>query len=248
MKNNIVITMAGRGSRFKKVGYKVPKYEIIVHDKYLFDWSMNSLDNFLLDNYNLIFICLKENKSREFINQRCYKMGIKDFHIIELDKITDGQATTAYLANYNWIIDNPLLIYNIDTYTNPSFLNPKFIREDSEGWIPCFNVEGDHWSFVEIDSQGWAKNVKEKKRISNNASIGLYWFKSARFFEEIYEEFFVSEKNLVNGEKYIAPMYQHIIDKNRKVSITNVPIDHVHVLGTPNELNAFMKLDKSIIK
>lgn len=240
--------MAGKGSRFKEVGYTMPKYEIVAHDIFLFDWSIKSLSNFLLEKYTLIFICLKSNKSESFLTKRCEELGISSFHIIELDEISDGQATSAYNAQTKWNPEMPLLIYNIDTYANPFYLDPKFIKEGSDGWIPCFNAKGDHWSFVEIDNKGWAKTVKEKKRISNHASIGLYWFKSARFFEEIYLEFFQLKKNMVNGEKYIAPMYQHIIDENMKVSISSMPLNSVHVLGTPEELDTFIKLNKKDIE
>ena len=203
MRTNIVITMAGKGSRFKEVGYAMPKYEINAHDICLFDWSIKSLSNFLVEKYTLIFICLKSNQSESFLTKRCNELGISNFHIIELDEISDGQATSAYNAQTIWNPNDPLLIYNIDTYVNPSYLDPKFIKEGSEGWIPCFHAKGNHWSFVDINKKGWAKTVKEKEKISNNASVGL-WFKSASLYEEIYSEFFLNEKNLVNGEKYIA--------------------------------------------
>jgi dTDP-glucose pyrophosphorylase len=243
MKQNIVITMAGKGSRFYDAGYKVPKYQIMAHGKSLFEWSMLSLKNFITDDSRLIFVCLAENKSEPFVRNTCDQLGLKNVAIFELDKLTDGQATSAYASHHLWNNDLPLLIYNIDTFVLPRALKPENIRSGSDGWIPCFRVLGSHWSFVRLDDDLWAAQVAEKNRISDNASIGLYWFSTAQQYLEAYEEFFNTDENLVKGEKYIAPMYAHLINQGLKISISNVAINDVHVLGTPKELDAFLALD-----
>jgi len=45
------------------------------------------------------------------------------------------------------------------------------------------------------------------------------------------------EKN----EKYIAPLYNYMIEKGMDVTISIVDSDKVHVLGTPEELQIFLK-------
>lgn len=245
MNSNIVITMAGRGSRFYDAGYKVPKYEIIAHDRSLFDWSMSSLANFINPNSRIIFVCLAENNSSAYVRQHSLKYGLKDVHIIELDEITDGQATSAYISRHLWDQDAPLLVYNIDTFVVPSVIKPEDIKQGSDGWVPCFKAPGEHWSFVKIGSDQWATEVAEKRRISENASIGLYWFSRARDYIHAYETFFSDPENMVKGERYIAPLYQQLIADGHKISIEDLPLDKVHVLGTPQELNDF--LSKNII-
>ncbi|MCQ2029687.1 glycosyltransferase family 2 protein [Stutzerimonas zhaodongensis] len=242
---NVVITMAGRGSRFYAAGYTVPKYEIMAHGRSLFDWSMLSLKNFLTPDARVVFVCLKENDSASYVRQRCDALGLRDVYVIELDQITDGQATSAYMSRECWLPTEPLLIYNIDTYVNPQVLKPDLVRLDSAGWVPCFQVPGEHWSFVELGEDGWAVDLAEKRRISNFASIGLYWFARADSFEQAYERFFADDNNLVRGERYIAPLYRQLISEGKKVSIADLPLDAIHVLGTPAELEAFLALDLS---
>ena len=244
---NIVITMAGRGSRFYEAGYTVPKYEIVAHGQSLFYWSMLSLKNFLDTDSRLTFVCLAENNSADYVYSECNKLGLMNVHIVELPKITDGQATSAYVSRQFWQLDAPLLIYNIDTYVNPRALQPEQIRAGSDGWIPCFRVPGDHWSFVRLGEDEWATDVAEKNRISNDASIGLYWFARAGDFIDAYEEFFSDPANLVKGERYIAPLYKNFIQNNKKISITDLPIPDVHVLGTPMELDIFLSKSASEI-
>jgi len=241
MSLNVVITMAGRGSRFYGAGYKVPKYEIMAHERSLFEWSMLSLKNFLTPDSRGIFVCLEENKS-DFVLHQTKALGLTDVHIIEVKELTDGQATSAYLSRELWNPEWPLLIYNIDTYVKPHALKPGDIRPGSDGWVPCFQVPGEHWSFVKLSDDGWAIDLAEKQRISDYASIGLYWFSRAGRYVELYDRFFSAPKNLVRGEKYIAPLYRQLLAEGGKVSVSDLNLSDVHVLGTPAELDWFLQL------
>lgn len=248
MGQNVVITMAGRGSRFYDAGFTVPKYEIMAHGQSLFHWSILSLKNFISEDARFIFVCLAENRSSGYVKSQCSSFGLKNVHVIELAEITDGQATSAYVSKSLWEPNEPLLIYNIDTYVRPRALTPADIRPGSDGWIPCFRAAGDHWSFVKTDESGWATEVAEKVRISDYASVGLYWFASAREYASAYEDFFSDPTNLVKGERYVAPLYKHLISHGKKISISDLSVNDVHVLGTPTELNIFLEKNESQIR
>lgn len=245
MAHNIVITMAGRGSRFYEAGYTVPKYEIMAHGRSLFDWSMLSLQNFLSPDARVIFVCLAENKSADYVQRQSAVLGLQDVHVVELAQLTDGQATSAYVSRELWRPDESLLIYNIDTYVNPRALQQTQIRPGSDGWVPCFQVPGEHWSFVELGEDGWAADLAEKNRISDYASIGLYWFARADRYVDAYDRFFSDTENLVCGERYVAPLYRQLLKDGGKVSIVDLAVEDVHVLGTPRELELFLELDVS---
>lgn len=237
----IVITMAGLGTRFKKAGYTVPKYEIMAHDKSAFCWSMESLKGFYDVNNDYYFIVRAEDNASSFIESQWEKEANapkEQMHIIEIDHMTDGQATTAMLARDYWKKDDALLIYNIDTYVEPFYMKSDDISGD--GFIPCFNAEGDHWSFVALDEKGDAVEVREKSRISDNCTIGAYYFRTCELYEKMYEEYYRDDANMEKGEKYVAPLYNYMISKGMKVRISNVPAERVHVLGTPEELEEFM--------
>lgn len=235
---NIVITMAGLGSRFRAAGYNVPKYMIEANGKTLFEWSMISLLGYVDDNSEFYFIVRKEDESEDFISKMCKKLGFTRFKVIELDYMTDGQATTAMLAEPFWNKEKSLMIYNIDTYVEAYEMKSEDIRGD--GFIPCFNAEGDHWSFVRLDDTGKAVEVREKKRISDNCTLGAYYFSTAGLYEALYKEYYSGNQNLEKGEKYVAPLYNYMISKGMDVYISNVDALKVHVLGTPEELKVFI--------
>ncbi len=238
----IVITMAGIGSRFQKAGYRVPKYMIEAKGRTLFAWSMESLTGYGKDN-NYYFIVRAEDDSRTFIADACAELGIERFRVIEIDHMTDGQATTAMLAGEFWNREEPLLIYNIDTYVESGQMNSTQLCGD--GFIPCFRAPGEHWSFVKLDQDGNATEVREKERISEFCTLGAYYFKSCGLYETLYREFYeegLSRKltGVEGKERYVAPLYNYLISKGGAVRICDVPAEYVHVLGTPEELQVFL--------
>lgn len=235
----IVITMAGLGSRFAKAGYTVPKYMIEVHKKTLFDWSMESLKGYHKEDTEYIFIVRKEDKAQEFINTHCKMAGIVKTKVVEIDALTDGQATTAMLASPYWNKSSELMIYNIDTFVESYELKAEDIAGD--GYIPCFHAEGEHWSFVKLDENQRAVAVREKERISDNCTLGAYYFKSCRLYEELYKEYYSDGTHLEKGEKYVAPLYNFMIEKGMDVRISIIDFGKVHVLGTPEELEIFKR-------
>jgi NDP-sugar pyrophosphorylase family protein len=240
MSINIVITMAGYGKRFYEAGFNVPKFQIEAHGKTLLQWSLLSLKNFLSADARLIFVCLREHRFADALRREAAKFGVKDVRIVELDAVTDGQATTAYASATQWLANAPVLIFNIDTFVHPRALSPEQIPPNCAGWIPCFEAPGSHWSFVRINEFGAAVQVAEKTRISDYASIGLYWFASPTMYTKAYETYFSKSDSLVRGERYIAPMYQQLIADGQNVRISNLAPADIHVLGTPDELQGFL--------
>lgn len=240
-KIDIVVTMGGLGSRFRRAGYKLPKYMIEARGKTLFEWSMISLDGYREGVEQYIFIVMRDAHCdvENFISEKCALLSINNYKIIILDYLTDGQATTAMLASKYWNPENGLLIYNIDTYVELGEMSMAELKGD--GFIPCFQAEGDHWSFVRLDESGEVAEIKEKERISNYCTLGAYYFSSCQLYKDLYENYYGKKQKLVNGEKYVAPLYDYMLSQGGKIYISNINPKKVHVLGTPEELQAFLE-------
>ena len=243
-KIEVVITMGGAGLRFRNAGYDVPKYMIEAKGKTLFEWSMLSLAGYAADVNQYIFIVKKDEKedAETFIRQQCVKLGFERYHIIVIDCVTEGQAATAMLAAAYWDEDKPLLIYNIDTYVEPGEMNSSQLKGD--GFIPCVQARGDHWSFVRTDVKGRAVEVKEKQRISGDCTLGAYYFRTCRLYKSLYYAYYGGTGHLVHGEKYVAPLYNYLIEQGGDVYISNIRREKVHVMGTPEELHEFLSEGK----
>lgn len=235
----IIITMAGVGSRFRKAGYNCPKYMIEAKGKTLFDWSMDSLKDYNVATNKYIFVVRKEDNAESFILEHCKKIGIHNVKVVELNHMTDGQATTCLLALEYCDPNDSIMVYNIDTYVEPGEMKYSDIK--GEGHIPCFHADGDHWSFVRLGENGQALEVREKQRISDNCTLGAYYFSSAKLYRKLYSEYYADSSHMEKNEKYIAPLYNYMIEKGMCVTISVVNATKVHVLGTPEELQVFLE-------
>jgi dTDP-glucose pyrophosphorylase len=168
------------------------------------------------------------------VEEHCDRLGIRSYEIIDIQE-TDGQATTALKAESRIEDAEDILIYNIDTYIEEGHLRKKDIEGD--GWLPVFTAHGDKWSFVKL-KDGEVTQVAEKEPISNLATVGLYHFGSMELFKEAYNSLSRSVKEEY-GEVYIAPLYNYLIEQGKKVTVTNVDKDDIHVLGTPEDVLEF---------
>ncbi len=236
----IIITMAGAGSRFVEAGYSHPKYEIQVHGRTLFAWSMCSLRSFIDAGCSFTFVARNLPGVDDFIGTQCRTIGINVNAIYKLDSLTDGQATSAMLAGSEWRdMHRPVAIYNIDTYVAPAALSLHTIR--GHGWIPCFPGKGDKWSFAAADSNGKVSEVREKKRISPYATVGLYWFDSFARYARAYADYYADPHHVEARERYIAPLYNQIIKDGGSVYVHLIDSEEVHGLGTPEDVEVFAR-------
>ena len=231
----IIITMAGMGSRFKEAGYTVPKHEIVIKNKTLFEWSLLSLIDFFDEEF--IFITRKGTYNLEFIEKICNKLEIKKYKIKELDYLTDGQASTAFLCDSLISEDESVLIYNIDTYVKEYSILKSDLK-NYDGFIPVFKAQGEKWSFIKIDKNNKVIDVVEKIRISDLASIGLYYFKNWKDYKKIYLKYKEEIKKDFK-EVYIAPMYRYLLQNKKEIGYVVLNSKDVHILGTPEDLKNF---------
>lgn len=240
MTGTVAITMAGLGSRFTKAGYDRPKYEIDALGMPLFDWSMRSLDAFRTAGWEFCFAVRGGLGAEDYIAQRAQVLGLGESRILALDDVTDGQATTALMLAEKAQKDLPFAIYNIDTFVAPNAMTPPE-PADCAGWIPCFPAPGEGWSFARTDATGDVVELREKKRISEHATVGLYWFDSAARYIEAYQTYYSVAGREEKNERYVAPLYNQLIDDGARVRIARLRLDDVGMLGTPEQVADFME-------
>ena len=234
-KMNVLIPMAGAGKRFFDAGYIFPKPLIEVDNKPMIQWVIESLN--LKANY--IFIIQKEHQKKYNI-QSVLKILQPNCKIIELDQITEGAACTTLLAKKYINNTNPLIIANSDQYIswNSSKAIYDFNSKNLDGAILTFEAIHPKWSYAKCDEDGFVSEVAEKKVISKNATVGVYYWKHGSDYIKSAEE--MIKKNIrVNNEFYVCPVYNEFISKNKKVKIHNV--DKMWGLGTPEDLNNFIR-------
>ena len=233
-KINMIIPMAGKGSRFAEQGYVMPKQLIMVDNKQTIDWNLSSIKD--LEQYNLIFIIRQEHVNNFALDEILKQKFGSEIKIIILEKITRGSTETCLLAKD--LIENkslPLIINTLDVYFEPQF-NFDSIPDSSDGVILTFKSTSKTCSYVKLEN-GKVIQTAEKENISENAAVGIYYFKSGEMFFN-YAEKMIADDLRTNNEFYICPIYNLLIQDG--LTVTTQPVDKMHLMGTPEELEFFI--------
>ena len=246
----VIITAAGKGSRFIEYGINKPKYLLRVNKKTLLEYSLLTIQDFFSEEFIFIFRNISSKEKIEEIIENCSNYNnekINNYKIININDLTSGQAETVLKAENFLNSNESILVFNIDTFVFDShnFIKRSNIDDSIDGLIYTTNAEGNHWSFAKtLPNSEKVVEVSEKIKISDNASIGLYYFKSFKEFKNIAISKSLEIKDKYK-ELYIMPIYKYLIENNKNIVIKKIPFKNFFPLGTPNEAIAF---DENFIK
>lgn len=237
---NVVIPMAGQGSRFLEAGYKTPKPFIEVNGISLIELILNNLR---LSNARYFLLARTEHLETQAETVK----RIRDhFNVtfIPVDKLTEGAACTVLHAHRMINNETPLLLANSDQYVDiniDDYIKDCHKRELDGSILTFTDKDRDpKWSFAKIDSSNLVQEVKEKVVISEYATVGIYYFSKGRSFIDAAIDM-IATNDRVNGEFYTCPAYNYCIAAGQRIGIYNIAFESMHGLGTPKDLNRFIE-------
>ena len=234
-KMNVLIPMAGRGSRFADVGYTFPKPLIEVNGKPMIQVVLENLN--IEANYT--FVVRKEHYEKYSV-QYLLTLIAPGCNIVQVDELTEGSACTTLLAKEFIDNDDPLLLANSDQFMewNSNECLYAFNADGIDGGILTFKATHPKWSYAKVGEDGFVSEVAEKKPISNDATVGVYFWKKGSDYVKYAEQ--MIQKNIrTNGEFYICPTINEAIADGKKFRIKEV--DRMWGIGTPEDLTYFLE-------
>jgi len=234
---NIVIPMAGNGSRFANKGYKDPKPFIPVNGKPMIQWVVENL-KFKNKKSKFIFIARTDHRKKYDIDTTLKSIA-PGCEIIYVDDLTEGAACTVLLASKFINNTDNLIIANSDQYLewdNEAFIS-KALEEKVDGLISVFESDNPKWSYAK-ETNGKVTLVAEKNPISNKATTGIYYWKNGRDFV-IYANKMIEKNIRVNNEFYVCPVYNEAIQDSKLIK--TLKCSKMWGLGTPEDLDFFLK-------
>lgn len=237
-KMNVLIPMAGAGSRFAQAGYTFPKPLIDVNGKPMIQVVV---DNLNVDAH-FIFIVQKEHYEKYNL-QSVLNLIAPGCDIIQVEGVTQGAACTTLLAKDLINNDEPLLMANSDQFVewNSNECLYAFTADSVDGGIVTFESTHPKWSFARLGADGFVEEVAEKNPISNIATVGIYYWKHGSDYVKYAEQ--MIEKNIrVNNEFYVCPVFNEAIGAGKKIRVKN--IERMWGLGTPEDLNHYLEHHK----
>ena len=232
---NVLIPMAGAGSRFANVGYTFPKPLIEVDGKPMIQVVVENLN--IEANYT--FIVQKEHYEKYSL-QYLLNLIAPNCNIVQVDGLTEGAACTTLLAKEFIDNDSPLVMANSDQFLewNSNECLYAFNADGIDGGILTFKSTHPKWSYAKVGDDGFVSEVAEKKPISDNATVGIYFWKKGSDYVKYAEQ--MIEKNIrTNGEFYVCPVFNEAIADSKKIRIKG--IKKMWGIGTPEDLNYFLK-------
>ena len=234
-KLNVLIPMAGAGSRFESAGYTFPKPLIEVKKKPMIQVVVENL------NIKANFIYVVQKSHREKYNlDALLSLITPGCKIVETEGMTEGAACTALLAKEHIDTDAPLFFANSDQFVewdSNEFLY-KMNETDADGGIVTFEATHPKWSFAKVNEQGLVTEVAEKNPISNIATIGFYYWKNGSDFVK-YAEQMINKNIRVNNEFYVCPVFNEAIEDGK--AIRTFDVKEMWGLGTPEDLNYYLE-------
>ena len=234
-KLNILIPMAGAGSRFEQAGYTFPKPLIEVRNKPMIQVVVENLN---LDA-NYIYVVQKAHREKYNLDTllNLITPGCK---IVETEGVTQGAACTALLAKEFIDSDAPLFFANSDQFVewDSNEFMYKMQETDADGGIVTFTATHPKWSFAKVDDNGLVTEVAEKNPISDIATVGYYYWKNGSDFVKYAEQ--MIEKNIrVNNEFYVCPVFNEAVQDCKQIITFNTKA--MWGLGTPEDLNYYLE-------
>ena len=234
-KLNVLIPMAGAGSRFSAAGYTFPKPLIEVHGKPMIQVVVENL------NIEANYIFLVQREHYEKYNLK-YMLNLiaPNCRIVLVDGLTEGAACTTLLAKDYINNDDRLIIANSDQFIewNSNEVMHEFTKANIDGGILTFKAAHPKWSYAKVDKDGFVDEVAEKKVISENATVGVYyWSKGSDYVK--YAEQMITKNVRVNNEFYVCPVFNQAIEDGKKVRIKDIA--GMWGIGTPEDLNYFLE-------
>lgn len=234
-KLNVLVPMAGAGSRFAQQGYTFPKPLIEVNGKPMIQVVVENL------NIEAHYIFIVQQEHYEKYNLK-YLLNLiaPGCDIVQVNGVTEGAACSTLLAKEYINNDAPLVMANSDQYVewNSNECMYAFTADEIDGGILTFEATHPKWSYAKVGTDGFVSEVAEKKVISNEATVGVYYWKKGSDYVKYAEQ--MIEKNVrVNNEFYVCPVFNEAIGDGKKIKVKRV--ENMWGIGTPEDLETFLK-------
>lgn len=236
---NIVIPMAGAGSRFIEAGYATPKPFIEVFDKPMISQVM---DNLSMADARFYLIARKDHLEEEasLVAQLSKQYNVT---FIGIDHLTEGTACTVLYARQYINNDEPLIVANSDQIVDiniAEYVEDCLGRKLDGSIMTFYEYSGDKkWSYARTDDNGIVCEVREKEAISELATVGIYLYSRGRYFVNSAIDMII-ERDTVNSEYYTCPTYNYMVKEGLRVGVFNIEYCQMHGLGTPADLEKYI--------
>lgn len=239
MNVNLIIPMAGLGTRYTERGYVTPKPLIEVNGKPMFVRAVDSMLQ-IVTPIQLVFCVLRAHEKHFKISSVILK-HFPNAEIIIIEEVTSGPLETLVIGAHK--IQNTYPI--ISTDCDQEFICGEFEkylsseRKNVDLAFLYFRAESSSFSFVKLDSVGKVIEIAEKVPISPFAICSTYFIKSTNQLFEFWDQISSIDKQ---SEKYLSQLAQTYLEHN--LEVVAFELDSIYIFGTPDSLETAERYTK----
>ncbi len=245
----IIMPMAGRGSRFVKVGITRPKPLIEVAGKSMVQWSVEGVRHTYpeIKDSDFIFICHSDHE-RDYKISEALKAIAPGATILFTPVVTEGAACTVLLAKGHIDDEEDMMVVDSDHFVVCQEFKKHRELAIKNGWgglLPT--IERDtpqysydrlkYYSYARLDDEGNVVETREKQVISTHGTV-MYYFTKWKYFVSAAEAM-IEKNSRYNNEFYMCPVYNEVIAHGHIVR--TLPVQLAMHLGTPEEAEYFVE-------
>lgn len=236
----IIIPMAGGGRAFREAGYAFPKPLIDIRGKTMIELVTHNVKP--TTDHTFVFVCQREHYTKYDLHNVLKNATNNNFQVVPVAGKTAGAACTVLCGIQHINNDNELVIANSDQiidFSMDDFLKTARSKK-SDGLIMTFASNHPKWSYARVGADGHVLETVEKKVISDNATAGIYYFKSGKEFVEAAQNM-IHKGCHYDGEFYVCPSFNELILKGKTIHIYPIDQSKMHGLGTPEEVKDYLE-------
>lgn len=248
---NILIPVAGAGSRFTEKGYSVHKPVLPLTSRHSHDIvplvveAVRDLPvDFQSDDTNLLFI-MRELHIADGVNTELLAYFPRAKFIV-IDALTEGQASTCLLARTHFDTDKPMMIAACDNGMDLS--RSAFEAQTKNASALVFTFRGNYAVVQKPEAYGWVRtdgtvvtgvSIKQPISISplaDHAVVGTFWFQRGRDFFTAADQM-IAANDRINGEFYVDQVFEYLVNSDQEVRV--IEVDRYLCWGTPEDYEAY---------
>ena len=248
---NIFIPLCGKGERFQKEGYSLPKPLIPVLGKPIFFYVLDSIH---ISNNEKIFIIYHSSLNYyNFINIILENYPNKNIVFIPLNEYTKGAAETIYKGieycfqhNLIQINSEKYMCYDCDTFytlnTVSIYTNILSKNTTLDGAVFYFHSDDPNpiYSYISLNTNSnIITQIAEKQKISNCANSGIYCFTDIQKLYTYCEKVVYNSEKYMNGECYISCVIKEMLSDGLTFKGIEIPKHTITSLGTPKQVKEY---------
>lgn len=231
--------MAGEGARFHDRYGDLPKPLIPIEGRPMISWAVESLG--IKGRFHFV---IRNNISKRYYHELKSVLGhyTEPRFIVEVDHLTQGPVCSALLSRPNLNTQSPLIVTNCDQimHWQAERFENHLKNSSLDGIVVTYPTQKPMNSYIKLNSQGLGERVAEKEVISEHSLNGIHYFKTGEEFITAAEEM-IRKDIRVNGEFYIAPVYNQMIEAGKKVGIYPIEAHEHWAVGIPDDLEKYLK-------